>query len=85
MRSAFRDTGLTAALESSNSVASIHQQIWVREGSIEVTAGDVVHPLVEDDCLAMQLNVPTAFRNRTRKAARYIVVIATERPRAGRR
>jgi hypothetical protein len=33
----------------------------------------------------MQLNVPTAFRNRTRKAARYIVVIATERSRAGRR
>ncbi len=77
--------GARVAYETGARDASIHQQIWVREGSIEVTAGDVVHPLVEDDCLAMQLNVPTAFRNRTRKAARYIVVIATERPRAGRR
>ena len=30
----------------------------------------------EDDCLAMQLDEPTAFRNRTRKPARYIVVLA---------
>ena len=64
---------------------SIHQQIWVREGSIEVTLGSVTSRLAEDDCLAMQLNEPTAFRNRTRKSARYIVVIATERSRASRR
>jgi hypothetical protein len=33
----------------------------------------------------MQLNQPTAFRNRTRKSARYIVVIATDHSRASRR
>jgi transcriptional regulator with XRE-family HTH domain len=57
----------------------LHQQIWVRAGSIEVTVGKVTHRLSEDDCLAMQLNEPTSFRNRTRKTARYIVVIANER------
>lgn len=57
----------------------IHQQIWVRAGKIEVTVGKVTHRLSEDDCLAMQLNEPTSFRNRTRKAARYIVVIANEK------
>ena len=31
----------------------------------------------------MRLDAPTAFRNRTRKPARYVVVIATERARAG--
>lgn len=73
------------AYETGARDAHIHQQIWVREGSIEVTVGDTTHLLAEDDCLAMQLNAPTAFRNRTRKPARYVVVIASERPRAARR
>jgi transcriptional regulator with XRE-family HTH domain len=59
--------------------SDIHQQIWVRAGTIEVTVGKLTHRLSEDDCLAMQLNEPTAFRNRTRKTARYIVVIANEK------
>jgi hypothetical protein len=33
----------------------------------------------------MHLNEPSAFRNRTRKRARYIVIIATERSPARRR
>lgn len=45
----------------------------------------VIHPLSEDDCLAMQLDEPTAFANRTRKPARYIVGVASERSRAPRR
>lgn len=77
--------GARVAYETGARDVSIHQQIWVREGRIEVTVGNITHRLSEDDCLAMQLNEPMAFRNRTRKPARYIVVLATERPRAGRR
>jgi hypothetical protein len=33
----------------------------------------------------MQLNEPITFRNRTRKAARYIVVLAAERTVTARR
>jgi transcriptional regulator with XRE-family HTH domain len=77
--------GARVAYETGAREVSIHQQIWVREGSIEVTIGSVTHRLSEDDCLAMQLDEPTAFRNRTRKPARYVVVIATERSRASRR
>ena len=77
--------GARVAYESGARHVSIHQQIWVQEGSIEATIGTVTHRLSEDDCLAMQLNEPTAFRNRTRKPARYIVVIATEHSRASRR
>ena len=77
--------GVRVAYETAARDVSIHQQIWVREGTIEVTLGSVIYRLAEDDCLAMQLNEPTAFRNRTRKPARYIVVIATERSRASRR
>jgi uncharacterized cupin superfamily protein len=57
----------------------------VQEGNLEVSLGRVTHRLAADDCLAMQLNEPTTFRNRTRKPARYIVVITSERARATRR
>lgn len=50
-----------------------------------MTLGRVIYRLAEDDCLAMQLNEPTAFRNRTRKPVRYLVIIGTERSRAARR
>jgi transcriptional regulator with XRE-family HTH domain len=77
--------GARVAYETGARDVSLHQQIWVREGSIEVTVGSVTHRLAVDDCLAMRLDQPTAFRNRTRKAARYVVVIATERVRGPRR
>jgi transcriptional regulator with XRE-family HTH domain len=77
--------GASVAFETGSRDVSIHQQIWVQEGSIEVTLGSANYRLAEDDCLAMRLNEPAAFRNRTRKPARYIVIIATERARARRR
>jgi transcriptional regulator with XRE-family HTH domain len=77
--------GARVAYETGARDVGIHQQIWVQEGSIEVTLGSVTYRLAEDDCLAMQLNEPTAFRNRTRKPARYIVIVTTERSRAARR
>ena len=51
---------------------------------MEVTLGSVTHRLSKDDCLAMHLNAPTAFRNRTRRPARYLVIIASEHSRAWR-
>jgi transcriptional regulator with XRE-family HTH domain len=77
--------GARVAYETGARDVSMHQQLWVQEGSIEVTLGSVTYRLAEDDCLAMQLNEPTAFRNRTRKPARYLVIIASERARASRR
>ena len=55
------------------------------EGALEVTLGKVTQRLAEGDCFAMQLNEPIVFRNVTRKSVRYIVAIATERSRAGRK
>jgi transcriptional regulator with XRE-family HTH domain len=77
--------GARVAYETGARDVKIHQQIWVREGSIELTLGSVTYRLSEDDCLAMQLNESTTFRNRTRKPARYIVIVATERSRAPKR
>jgi transcriptional regulator with XRE-family HTH domain len=77
--------GARVAYETGAREVSLHQQIWVQEGSLEVTLGRVTYRLAEDDCLAMQLDEPTAFRNRTRKPARYLVIVAGERARASRR
>ena len=54
-----------------------HQQIWVLEGEIEVTVGDDCHELAAGDCLAHMLDRPVAYRNRTRKAARYAVILVS--------
>ncbi|PYP94124.1 MAG: DNA-binding protein [Gemmatimonadetes bacterium] len=77
--------GARVAYETGARDVSRHQQIWVQSGSIEVTLGSVTYRLSDDDCLAMQLNEPTAFRNRTRKPSRYIVIVATDRSPASRR
>ena len=77
--------GASVAYETGTRDVSIHQQIWVQAGCIELTLGDVTYHLAEDDCLAMQLDAPTTFRNRTDQPARYLVVSVTEHLRAGRR
>lgn len=69
--------GANVAYETGSRDAEIHQQVWVQEGSIELRCGGVTHRLGAGDCLAMRLDVPTAFRNPARKPARYIVVVAT--------
>ena len=72
--------GARVAYETGAREVSIHQQIWVQEGELEVRVGRLTHQLAQDDCLAMQLSEPTAFRNSGRRATRYIVVLSTERP-----
>ena len=64
------------AYETSARDVGGHQQIWVQDGAIEVTVGST-HQLGKDDCLAMQLDAPITFRNRTRKPARYLVVLSS--------
>ena len=69
--------GAKVAYENGARNSAVAQQIWVQDGAIEVTVGNVTHKLAADDCLAMQLDVPITFRNRTRKPARYIVVLSS--------
>jgi transcriptional regulator with XRE-family HTH domain len=53
----------------------VHQQVWVLDGSIDITVGTARHRLRTGDCLAMVLDRPIMFHNPTRKAARYAVVM----------
>jgi transcriptional regulator with XRE-family HTH domain len=74
--------GALVAYESGACKESIHQQIWVQEGCIEVMVDGVTHRLAADDCLAMRLDVSAAFRNCTSNPARCLVVTATDLSRA---
>lgn len=68
-------SGARVAFDSGARDMRVHQQVWVLDGAIEVSVGDERHQLRSGDCLAFVLDRPTAFRNRTRKTARYAVVI----------
>jgi transcriptional regulator with XRE-family HTH domain len=76
--------GAAVSYETGPRVPVVHQQIWMREGRMEFTLGRQTHALGPGDCLAMILDAPTVFRNRTRRKCRYVVVVVTEAPR-GRR
>jgi transcriptional regulator with XRE-family HTH domain len=70
--------GARVAFETGVRDVHVYQQIWLLEGSIDITLGGERHRLREGDCLAMQLDRPTMFHNPTKKPARYAVVIASE-------
>lgn len=75
--------GARVAYETGPRDVRVHQQVWVLEGAIDVTVGDDRHQLQAGDCLAFVLDRPTAFDNRTPKAARYAVVIVSQPGTAG--
>jgi transcriptional regulator with XRE-family HTH domain len=70
--------GAVVSYETADREVRIHQQVWVLSGRIEVTVGAVTHRLEVGDCLAMQLDQPTTYRNDGEKRARYAVVVVTE-------
>lgn len=68
--------GQRVTYETGAREAEVHQQVWIIEGTMEMTVGDTVWRLETGDCLSMRLNVPITFRNPTTKPARYLVVLA---------
>lgn len=67
--------GAHIAYETEVRRTPLHHQVWVLDGRIDVTVGDKDYELSAGDCLAFVLDRPTAYRNRTRKLARYAVVV----------
>ena len=76
--------GARVAYETGPREVAIHQQIWMQQGRIDFTLGRVTYKLESGDCLAMRLDAPTTFVNRTRKPAHYVVVIVSHAARLGR-
>ncbi|WP_109476502.1 XRE family transcriptional regulator [Paraburkholderia sp. C35] len=69
--------GQRVAYETGERDAEIHQQIWLIEGVMEITAGYQHWRLEAGDCVAMRLDCQTVFHNPARKAARYLVALST--------
>lgn len=73
--------GAHVAYETGEREPRVHQQVWVLEGSIDVILGDERYRLEIGDCLALQLDRPTAFSNDTQRDARYAVVLVSDSAR----
>jgi transcriptional regulator with XRE-family HTH domain len=67
--------GAHVAYEAGARQTPLYHQVWVLSGKVDVTVGEREYELGAGDCLAFVLDTPTAYRNRTRKPARYAVVI----------
>ncbi|PWC89133.1 DNA-binding protein [Azospirillum sp. TSH100] len=70
--------GARVSYDSGNRAASVDQQVYLLDGTIELTVGEVTHRLSTGDCLAMRLDRPTGFHNPTDRTARYIVALTTD-------
>ncbi|GGK42985.1 helix-turn-helix domain-containing protein [Salinarimonas ramus] len=54
----------------------VAQQVWVLDGTIEMTVGTETSRLFVGDCLFMRLDWPVAFHNPGETPARYAVVLS---------
>ena len=70
--------GARVAYDTTSREPRVHQQIWVRSGSLDVRIGDDLYQLGGGDCLAMELDRPMMFYNPGNSAAQYAVVIVSE-------
>ena len=77
--------GARVAYETGRHEPVVHQQVWVLSGRISVSCGGELHRLERGDCLAMVLDRPVAFANRTRRPARYVVVTSMDAAKVRRR
>ncbi|UDL96353.1 helix-turn-helix domain-containing protein [Lichenihabitans sp. PAMC28606] len=63
-------------------LAGTDQQVWVLEGTLEMSLGDEVFRLDPGDCLWMRFDRPIQFHNPTERPIRYAVIIAQGAPRS---
>jgi transcriptional regulator with XRE-family HTH domain len=67
--------GARVAYESVERETTVHQQIWVLQGQIDIVVGNERHSLGKGDCLAMTLNQHLVFSNLSSSPARYLVAV----------
>lgn len=76
----FFPAGACVAYETAARPRLTHQQIWVLHGAIDIALGDDRYELRAGDCLAMVLDRPVTFHNRSGRSAHYCVVITSGPP-----
>ena len=77
--------GGRVAFETGARDVRVHQQVWVLEGTIDITLGRGAPPIAQQaTAWPCSSTARPMFHNPTRKPARYAVVIASRTPDAGR-
>jgi transcriptional regulator with XRE-family HTH domain len=69
--------GARVAYDTGRRSVGVSQQIWIIEGEIELGLGDETYRLSAGDCLCMDIEQPTIFRNVSGQSARYLVALTT--------
>lgn len=69
--------GQRVAFDTSTRDVDIRQQVWMIEGEMDITVGDMQWRLATGDCLAMRVDRPVSFHNAGNKDARYLVALVT--------
>ena len=69
--------GQRVAYDTAAREVDVHQQVWMIDGTMELTVGDALWRLHAGDCLAMRLDRPIVYRNPKRRPARYLVALTT--------
>jgi transcriptional regulator with XRE-family HTH domain len=77
--------GQRVAYETGVREADVHQQVWIIEGTMEVTIGSMLWTLEAGDCLAMRLDQPIAYHNPAAAPARYLVALVSQAHKPPRR
>ncbi|WP_414473831.1 helix-turn-helix domain-containing protein [Microvirga sp. M2] len=67
--------GARVAYDTGRRMVGVSQQIWIVEGEIEVGLGGETYRLFAGDCLCMDIEQPTIFRNPSGKPSRYLVAL----------
>jgi transcriptional regulator with XRE-family HTH domain len=65
------------AYESPATQPPVLQQVWMLEGTMEITHGETTYTLRAGDCFAMSLDQPNSFHNPSGETARYAVILTT--------
>jgi transcriptional regulator with XRE-family HTH domain len=66
--------GASVAFDSPR-LAGKDQHVWVLSGTLEMELGGELFRLETGDCLFRRLDRPVLFRNPTRRATRYVVIV----------
>lgn len=72
--------GARVAYETGAREPAVHQQVWVLEGTMQITVGEQTFKLDSGDCIAFALDRPVAFFNPTGDITHYAVVLAPATP-----
>jgi transcriptional regulator with XRE-family HTH domain len=66
-----------AAYDAVPRVVRTHQQVWMIDGTMDLTVGSQRWRLTAGDCLAMTLDEPIVYENPARHEARYLVALVS--------